>query len=80
MRRVEVAPGVELDVIDEGWGEKGVAVLLHGFPNRRIRGATKCNHLLQLGGECSFQISGGMRVQVLLQRFLPTVATSSRTM
>ena len=32
MRRVEVAPGIELDVIDEGSGETGVAVLLHGFP------------------------------------------------
>ena len=31
-RRVEVAPDIELDVIDEGSGETGVAVLLHGFP------------------------------------------------
>ena len=32
MRRVEVAPGIELDIIDRGSGETGVAVLLHGFP------------------------------------------------
>jgi pimeloyl-ACP methyl ester carboxylesterase len=32
VRRVEVASGIELDVIDEGSGARGVAVLLHGFP------------------------------------------------
>lgn len=32
VRRVEVASGIELDVIDEGSGTSGVAVLLHGFP------------------------------------------------
>ena len=32
VRRVQVANGIELDVIDEGSGTRGVAVLLHGFP------------------------------------------------
>ena len=32
LRRVEVAADIELDVIDEGSGVNGVAVLLHGFP------------------------------------------------
>lgn len=32
LRRVEVSSGIELDVIDEGSGTRGVVVLLHGFP------------------------------------------------
>jgi pimeloyl-ACP methyl ester carboxylesterase len=31
-RRVQTAPGVELDVLDSGPGPERTVVLLHGFP------------------------------------------------
>ncbi len=47
--KVEVAPNVVLDVIDKGSGERGVVVLLHGFPESSHSWRHQISPLVQAG-------------------------------